>query len=35
MVRIGAGYSSEEYEESVFRNRFEGNVNLTYAIKMK
>ena len=35
MMRIGAGYSSEEYEESVWRNRFEGNVNFTYAIRMK
>ena len=35
MMRIGAGYSREEYEEAVLRNRFEGGVNLTYAIKMK
>jgi YaiO family outer membrane protein len=35
MMRIGAGYSSEEYEESVWRNRFEGGVNFTYAIRMK
>ncbi len=34
-LRIGAGYSREEYEESLFRNRFEGNINLIYAIKMK
>jgi YaiO family outer membrane protein len=35
VMRIGAGYSREEYIESVRRNRFEGNVNLIYAIKMK
>jgi len=34
-IRVGAGYSREEYEESVLRNRFEGNLNLIYAIKMK
>ena len=34
-VRLGTGYSREEYEESVMRNRFEGNINLFYAIKMK
>lgn len=34
-VRVGAGYSREEYQESLLRNRFEGNVNLVYAIKMK
>lgn len=35
MMRIGAGYSSEEYEEALWRNRFEGGVNFTYAIRMK
>lgn len=34
-VRIGTGYSREEYWESEYRNRFEGNLNLIYAIKMK
>lgn len=34
-LRIGAGYSREEFQESVFRDRFEGNINLIYAIKMK
>lgn len=34
-IRLGAGYSREEYEESVMRNRFEGNINLIYALKMK
>jgi YaiO family outer membrane protein len=34
-MRIGAGYSYEEYENNVWRNRFEGNVNFTYAIRMK
>jgi YaiO family outer membrane protein len=35
MMRIGAGYSYEEYQENVWRNRFEGNINFIYAIKMK
>jgi YaiO family outer membrane protein len=35
MMRIGAGYSREEYRETIWRNRFEGNVNFIYAIKMK
>jgi YaiO family outer membrane protein len=34
-VRLGAGYSREEYEESVMRNRFEGSINLIYALKVK
>jgi YaiO family outer membrane protein len=34
-MRIGAGYSREEYEESKWRNRFEGGVNFIYALKMK
>ncbi len=35
MMRIGAGYSREEYIETVWRNRFEGNISFIYAIKMK
>jgi YaiO family outer membrane protein len=35
IMRIGAGYSREEYIETIWRNRFEGNVNFIYAIKMK
>ena len=35
MMRIGAGYSYEEYREKIWRNRFEGNINFIYAIKMK
>ncbi len=35
VLRIGVGYSREEYEESVMRDRFEGNINLIYALKMK
>lgn len=35
IMRIGAGYSREEYAEAIWRNRFEGGVNLIYAIKMK
>lgn len=34
-VRLGAGYSREEYQESVMRDRFEGNIKMIYAIKMK
>lgn len=37
-VRLGAGYSREEYDASggtAMRDRFEGNVNLIYALKMK
>lgn len=34
-MRIGAGYSREEYEENIRRNRFEGNIILIYALKMK
>jgi YaiO family outer membrane protein len=37
-VRLGAGYSREEYDSSegpVKRDRFEGNINLIYALKMK
>lgn len=35
VLRIGVGYSREEYEESVMRDRFEGNINLIYALRMK
>jgi YaiO family outer membrane protein len=35
MMRIGAGYSGEEYRETIWRNRFEANINFIYAIKMK
>lgn len=37
-VRLGAGYSREEYDASegpARRDRFEGNINLIYALKMK
>ena len=37
-VRLGAGYSREEYDASVgtaMRDRFEGSINLIYAVKMK
>lgn len=37
-VRLGAGYSREEYDDSggsAMRDRFEGSVNLIYALKMK
>jgi len=35
MLRVGAGYSREEFEESTLRDRFEGSINLVYAIKFK
>ena len=35
MLRAGAGYSREEYDESLWRDRFEGGINLIYAVKMK
>jgi YaiO family outer membrane protein len=35
VMRIGTGYSYEEYRENTWRNRFEGNVDFVYAIKMK
>jgi YaiO family outer membrane protein len=35
MMKAGAGYSYEEYDENIWRNRFEGNINFIYAIKMK
>jgi len=34
-LRIGAGYSYEEFAENDWRNRFEGHINFIYAIKMK
>jgi YaiO family outer membrane protein len=34
-MRIGAGYSREEFIETIWRNRFECNINFIYAIKMK
>jgi YaiO family outer membrane protein len=37
-VRMGTGYSREEYDSDAttdLRNRFEGNINLIYALKMK
>jgi YaiO family outer membrane protein len=34
-LRIGAGYSYEEYAEDACRNRFEGHIHIIYAIKMK
>jgi YaiO family outer membrane protein len=35
MMRVGTGYSYEEYQENMWRNRFEGNINFIYAIKVK
>ena len=34
-VRLGAGYSYEEYAEGSYRNRFEGLVGLIYAFRLK
>lgn len=34
-LRLGAGYSSEEYSENLHRNRFEGGINLVYSLKSK
>jgi YaiO family outer membrane protein len=34
-MRLNAGYSREEYQEDIWRNRFEGGINFTYALKMK
>ena len=31
-IRIGTGYSREEYAESSWRNRFEGSINLIYVL---
>lgn len=35
VMRLAAGYSKEEYADVNWRNRFEGGINLTYALKMK
>jgi YaiO family outer membrane protein len=35
MMKVGTGYSYEEYQNNIWRNRFEGNINFIYAIKMK
>jgi YaiO family outer membrane protein len=35
VMRLDAGYSREEYAEDIWRNRFEGGVTFTWAIKMK
>lgn len=34
-VRIGVGYSNEEFAENEWRNRFDGHINFIYAIKIK
>jgi YaiO family outer membrane protein len=34
-IKLDAGYSREEYENNIWRNRFEGGINLIYALKMK
>lgn len=34
-MMLGAGYSREEYAEGLRRNRFEGGVSFSYALKMK
>ena len=34
-LRVGAGYSREEFAESILRNRFEGNLVLTYPVGRK
>ncbi|MBN1108303.1 MAG: YaiO family outer membrane beta-barrel protein [Bacteroidales bacterium] len=35
VMRLGAGYSREEYDENERRNRFEGGVSFIYALRMK
>ncbi len=35
VLRLNAGFSREEYRADTWRNRFEGGINFTYAIKMK
>ncbi len=35
IIQVAAGFSREEYRETIWRNRFEGDVNFIYAIKMK
>ena len=34
-LKVGGGYSREEYQENTWRNRYEGGILLTYALKMK
>lgn len=34
-LKVGGGYSREEYDEEVWRNRFEGGLFLSYALKTK
>jgi YaiO family outer membrane protein len=34
-MKIGTGYSYEEYFDKIWRNRFEGYLNFVYAIRMK
>jgi YaiO family outer membrane protein len=34
-VRISAGYSIEEYDESVWRNRFDGGLSIFYALRKR
>ena len=34
-IRIGAGYSREEYDENLWRDRYEGTLSIIYALKMK
>ena len=34
-IRIGAGFSDEEYAESAWRNRYEGNITFFYSINKK
>lgn len=34
-IKAGAGYSREEHAENRWRNRFEGNIILIYALRMK
>jgi YaiO family outer membrane protein len=35
IMKIGAGYAYEEFSENIWRNRFGGNLNFTYAINTK
>jgi YaiO family outer membrane protein len=35
VIRIGAGYSREEYAENAWRDRFEGTISFIHAIGMK
>ena len=34
-IRVGAGYSYEEYLDGEYRNRFEGGINLIYSFRMR